>query len=431
MTDELATIEQLIAAGDDQAAFARLRGRFGWPSGKTIAEGELPRWLALVGELASRRGADALAGLATDAVRDPDSPDRLYDLGYALIDARAPDLAASVLWRCLALVGNSEEVVCELVSALESALAYPDAFALLAEQAALRDHSFLCRYLYAFNAAMTGRLDIARETLPVLDPDSPEAEGMALTIAGMVARADRVAGVCALDAGDLRGWHFVLNGCLLLHQSPHGFPEPMHGRFAWLADSMARVATGLDRLASLVRGRGLPCIYAPPGRSHEILARAAGARLELPVMPWPAIGTPAPGLIVMYDLAELDPADVARLVPRRADQILFAHASPWTQDSPVAPDVTTLLYQTIVPPWGESTVFDPDTQEFKTVAADDRALDAIAAELAVSPGLDREELVADVPAHWSALVAHAWPPPETGMRARAWAGGPVPSSRFT
>src|SRR5206468_5669170 len=131
---------------------------------------ELPRWLALVVQLATRRGAQPLAELAGAAVRDPDSPDRLYDLGYALIDAGAPAIAAAVLWHCLALVGDSEEVVCELVSALESALAYPDAVALLEARAELRARSFLCRYLYAFNAAMSGRLDVTRAMVAELDP---------------------------------------------------------------------------------------------------------------------------------------------------------------------------------------------------------------------------------------------------------------------
>src|SRR4030095_8380430 len=126
--------------------------------------------LELVGKLAARRGAQPLADLAGAAVRDPDSPDRLYDLGYALIDAGAPAVAATVLWRCLALVGDSEEVVCELVSALESALAYDDACSVLQEHAALRARSFLCRYLYAFNATMIGRLEILRETMPLLAP---------------------------------------------------------------------------------------------------------------------------------------------------------------------------------------------------------------------------------------------------------------------
>ena len=426
----IAAIEHLIAAGEDGAAFARLRDGLGWPAGKAIEAAALPRWLAAVAELAHRRGAGELAQLATEAVRDPDSPDRLYELGYAMIDAGAPDLAAPVLWRCLALVGDSEEVVCELASALESALAYADAFAILGEHAALRARSFLCRYLHAFNAAMAGRLDVTREALPGLQPDSDEAEVMAGTIAAIVARADRVAGACPLDARDLRGWHYVLSGSLLGHQSPYGFDEPMHGRYAWLADSLPRVASGLDRLASLVRDRDLPCVYAPPGRSHEIVARAAAAKLALPLAPWPAVGVPAPGLVVLYDLADLAPADVERIAPRRPEQVVYAHASPWTHDCPVAPDVTTLLYQTLVPPWGESTIIDPQTREVRTAAADERASELVAEELVASGGLDEAELVADEPARWEALVARAWPPPAGGRRSRLRAGGPVPSSRF-
>src|SRR5438105_4168415 len=287
--DEAGAIEEAIASGNDQAAFDRLRARLGWPTGRSIAAAELPRWMNLIAELANRRGAPPPAAIAAHAVRDPDSPDRLYDLGYALIDAGAPAIAATVLWRCLALVGESEDVVCELVSALESALAYDDALAILVQHPGLRAHSFLCRYLYAFNAAMTGRLELTREVLPQLDPDSTETEHMAGTIAGIVARADHVAGACPLDARDLRGWHYVLTGGVLVHQSPYGFDEPMHGRYAWLADSIARVATGLDRLAELVRGLELPCVYPAPGRSSEILARAASARLGLPFAPWPAI----------------------------------------------------------------------------------------------------------------------------------------------
>ena len=428
MTDP-AAISALIAVGDDRGAFDQLREGLGWPSGKAIPAADLPRWLELVAELAARRGAEPLAELARAAVRDPDSPDRLYDLGYGLIDAGAPAIAAAVLWRCLALVGDSEEVVCELVSALESALAYPDAVAVLEDRAALRARSFLCRYLYAYNAAMAGRLDLTRAVLPDLEPDSEETAGLRDTIRGICERADRVAGVCPLDGRDLRGWHYVLTGGLIIHQSPYGFDEPMHGRYAWLADSLPRVATGLERLAALVGPLALPCVYAPPGRDHEIVAHAASLRLGIPVAPWPAVGVPAPGLVVMYDLAQLPVGDVARLVHRRPDQIVFAHASPWTRDSPIAPDVTTLLYQALVPPWAAHTIVNPETQEISESPADDRSVLDIATELAGIAGLDAEELVADEPARWGALIARVWPPPP-GPRTRLWAGGPVPSSRF-
>jgi hypothetical protein len=427
MRDDVTAIAALIASGDDQAAFAQLRGRLAWPSGKDLDE--LPAWLGLLAELAARRGAPALAEIASNAHRDPDSPDRLYELGYALIDAGAPAIAASVLWRCLALVGDSEEVVCELVSALESALAYRDAFAILEEHAALRARSFLCAYLYAFNGAMSGRLDLAREARTQLVADSPETEAMVHTIASIIERADRVAGIATLDARDLRGWHYVLTGGLLIHQSPYGFDEPMHGRYAWLNDSLARIATGFDRLAPLVRAIQIPCVYAPPGRDHEIVARAAATRLGLPLAEWPAVGVPAPGLVVLYDLADLPAADLPRLIQRRPDQILFAHASPWTSDSPIAPDVTTLLYQSLVPPWGQSAIVDPQTYEVTPAAPDPRPTEVIAAELAASPSLSGEELDADQAERWEALALATWPP-SPGLRSRLWAGGPVPSNRF-
>jgi len=408
--DELAAIKALITSGDDRAAFARVRARLGWPRGKELTD--VAAWLDVLGRLAAGRGAGELADVAAAAVRDPDSPDHLYDLGYALIDAGAPSIAASVLWRCLSLVGDSEEVVCELVSALESALAYNDAFAILEQHASLRNSSFLCEYLYAFNAAMTGRLDTTRSVLARLTPDSPETESMKATITAITERADRIAAVTSLDARDLRGWQYVLTGTLLAHQSPYGFEEPMHGRYAWLQDSIGRVATGISRLAPLVRSLHIPCVYAPPGRNHEILSRAVSRMIDLPIAPWPAVGVPAPGLVVVYDLAELPAADVQRLQQRKADQIVYAHASPWTQDFPLAPDVTTVLYQIIAAPWDA-----------------ERNIDDLVAEIVASPGLDTEETSADDVTRWAVLCEKAWPP-LPGQRARLWAGGPVPSNRF-
>ncbi|MBV8756723.1 MAG: hypothetical protein JO257_05600 [Deltaproteobacteria bacterium] len=387
---------------DDLAAITR---HIGWPAGRDV---DLMPWLARLGAIAAERGAVQLAELTEATVRDPDSPDRLYELGYALIDAGAPQIAASVLWRCLALVGDSEEVVCELVSALESALAYRDAFAILEQHTALRARSFLCQYLYAFNAAMAGRLDTTRAALAELHADSPETERMTQVIAAIVERADRIAG--PLGIHDLRGWQYVLSGTLVLHQSPYGYDDPMHGRYAWLQDGLPGIAFGLDRAASLVRGA--PCVYAPEGRGHGIVATALARLLGVEVAPWPAVGVPAPGVVAVHDLAELAPGDAARLVERRPDQIVFAHAAPWTTDSPIAPELVTLLYQSLVPPW-----------------TDDRSDDELVDALVTGPRFDPDELAADEPARFASLVERAWPP-QPGPRSRLWAGGPVPSNRF-
>src|SRR5512143_3104260 len=168
--EEIARGLALVEAGDARSALALIRAQLGWPRGREVTD--LASWMRLLVDVAAKLGAVSLSEVAGAAVREPDSPDRLYDLGYALIDAGAPSIAAGVLWHCLKLVGDSEEVVCELVSALESALAYNDAFAILEQLSALRSRSFLCEYLYAFNAAMTGRLDTTRAVLARLVPDS-------------------------------------------------------------------------------------------------------------------------------------------------------------------------------------------------------------------------------------------------------------------
>jgi cytochrome c-type biogenesis protein CcmH/NrfG len=411
--DPTAGVRDAIARGDDDDAFRHLRRAIGWPHGRALSASELAPYATLLAALAERRDATELAQLAAAVAADPEGPDRLYDLGYALIDAGAPTIAASLLARALELVPDSEEIVCELTSALESSLLYADACALLARHAELRARSFLCRYLYAFNAAMSGQLAITRDVLPALAPDSPESGTMQAAIAAIVERAARL----GADPGprDLRGWHYVLSGGVLLHVSPYGFETPMHGRYAWLHDSMARVATGLERLCALIGELPAPppCVYAPPGRDHEIVAHALAAKLHVAVAPWPAIGVPAPGLVAIYDLATLAPAEAVRLVPRKPDQLVFAHAARWTADGPVAPDVTTLLHQQLVPPWND----------------DVRPAEVIAAELAAAPGLDDDERAADDPQHDAAVVSRAWPP-AAGVRARWWAGGPVPSNKF-
>jgi hypothetical protein len=405
MADDVAAGEALLAAGDARGALAHMRQCLAWPRGREV--GELPRWLRLLRDVSAALSLDELVEVASEAVRDPDSPDKLYDLGYSLIDAGAPSIAASVLWHCLKLVGESEEVVCELVSALESALAYHDAYAILEQHAALRSRSFLCEYLFAFNAAMSGKLDVTRAVYARLVPESPEMDAMLGTIKGIVDRADQIE---PRDAHDLRGWQYVLTGTLHAHQSPYGFDEPMHGRYAWLQDSIARIKTGLDRVVPLARAIAAPCVYALPGRASEMVAGALATLLDLPLAPWPAIGIPE-GVIVGYDLAAIPADALGRLSQRKPGQLFFAHASPWTRDGAVAPDVTTLVYESIVEP------------------ADEGTAEEVAAAIVASRGLDTEELACDEPDRWDLLARSAWPA-LPGQRARFWAGGPVRSNRF-
>lgn len=419
-----------LAAGDPEAAFREFRWTLWYP--RTVPVDELVDGLDVIARIFAAMGHRELAERAAHSSIDSLDPDGLYQLGYQLVEEGLPAIASTVLSRCLELVPGSEEVVTELVSALERQLAYADARRVLEANPGLLETSFLCRYLRAFNAAMSGDLAVVREAVGTLAPREAVHETMALRISSIVARADRAteAGF-ALDTVDLRGWHYVLGGGMLGHLSPHGFDEGMHGRYAWVQDTLAMVKMGLSRLKAVLGAWGVapPCVYAPSGRDHEVLAEAAARVLGIERMPWPSVGVPAPGLVVVYDLANVERKDLERLLERRDGQVLYAHATGWTEDGAIGADVTTVLHQSIVTPWEPQLVIDPATGQAKTGEADPRSVEELGSAVAASADMRDEDVARDDLAGLERLAKVAGRP-EPGRRERAWAGGPVGSNRF-
>jgi hypothetical protein len=419
-----------LAAGDAAAAFREFRWTLWYP--RTVAPDELADALGVLARIFVAMGYRELAERAAHVSVTPLEPDGLYELGYQLIEEGLPAIASTVLTRCLALAPGTEQVITELVASLERNLAYGDARRVLEAQPALLDESFLCRYLHAFNAVMSGELAAARADLPRLIAVEDVEDVMVDRISGMVGRADRAAGAGArLDGKDLRGWHYVISGGVLAHLSPHGFDEGMHGRYAWLQDSHALVRLGLERLraALAVWDADVPCVYAPPGRDHEIVGEAAARLLGLPRAPWPAVGLPAPGLVVAYDLVSLGRREIEQLLERRPGQVLFAHVTPWTEDTVIAADVTTLLGQRVVPAWESQLVFDHASGKAAPGATDERDAAAIGAAIAAADPLPSEDRTLDDEPGFLALARAAGLAVGT-RRERGWAGGPVSSNRF-
>lgn len=419
-----------LAAGDAEAAFREFRWTLWYP--RTVPTDELVDGLGVLSRIFVAMGHRELAERAAHSSVDALDPDGLYQLGYQLVEEGLPALAATVLARCLELVPGSEEVVTELVSALERQLAYSDARRVLESNPGLLESSFLCRYLRAFNAAMSGDLPAVRAAVGTLAPREAVHEIMAQRIASIVARADHATEAgCALDTVDLRGWHYVLGSGMLGHLSPHGFDEGMHGRYAWVQDTLPMVKMGLARLRTVLRAWGIepPCVYAPPGRDHEILGEAAARVLGVERMPWPSVGVPAPGLVVVYDLADVERRDLERLLERRVGQILYAHATGWTEDGAIGADVTSVLHQSIVSPWEPQLVIDPTSGQAKTGDADARSVEELGAAIAAAADMRDEDTVRDDVAGLERLAKIAGAP-VPGRRERAWAGGPVGSNRF-
>jgi hypothetical protein len=418
-----------LHGGDAEGAWREVRALVSYP--RLVPVAELEDALAVLGPIFAALGARALAERVAEASVAPADVERLYALGYQLIEDGLPPLAVTVLARGVELAPDSEALVTELVAALESQLAYRDAARVLAARPALVDGSFLCRYLLVFDSIMSGDLATAREVVPRLVPAEHAQERMAARVQAMIARADRATALAPLGDRDLRGWHEVITGGLLLHRSPYGFDEPMHGRYAWLQDSWSLCRHGLERLRAVLAAWDWqpPCVYAPPGREHEALAAAAATILGVPQAPWPAVGAPAPGLVVAYDLASLDVRELERLAQRRRDQLLHAHVTVWTEDTPIAAETTTLLAQRVVPPWGRQLSIDPATGQARESADDPRDADALAAAIVGAPvAADDEVAVDDLPG-LLALARRAGRP-EPGPRERGWAGSPVPSNRF-
>ncbi|MEZ4402276.1 MAG: hypothetical protein R3B06_19785 [Kofleriaceae bacterium] len=413
-----AAAEAALASGDAGAAFAHLRGSVTHPA--RLAAADVVPTVGLLARIFAALDAPELARAAAHCADAPDDVDGLYDLGYHLIEDGLPGIAAVVLTWCHALAPGVEHVVTELCAALEADLAYGAARAVLDGEPALVAGSFLCRYLLAFNAAMSGDVAAARDQLPALVPGEPDQVAMRARIAALVARADALAGVTPLDGDDLRGWHAVVTGGILLHRSPFGL-EHMRGRYALCGDTWSLVAGGLDGLRRLLTiwDFAPPCVYAPPGRDHQALGLAAAAALGVPLAPWPEVGAPAPGLVVVYDLTTVAPADLERVVERRAEQLLFAHACAWTEDARVAPDVVTLLYQVLIPPWGGGVPSLPGPVDARPAEA--LAADIGAATVEPEPAEERAAVEA---------LARAIGRPGPGRRERSWAGGPVLSNRF-
>jgi hypothetical protein len=395
---------------------------------RTQAEGAAPAEVAAVlGRAAGVMEFTNLAEAAEAVVCSPGDPQALYDLGYACVDRGVADIAVPVLRAALEVAPGQRAIVTELAAALEQGHRYAEAVAMLqANDRHLED--WPDRYLIAFNSIMAGDVATARAVVDRLSTPDGDWAPARQRLAGMLSRADTVPG--PLDHRALRAWHYVLNGGLLAHISPYGYDEPMHGRYAYVQDSLAGCRRTIDRLGLVLRSTGLsPVGVSPlPDRASTILSLATASVLGLSVLPWQE-GRPDT-IVVAYNLGADGPPP-RLLTERTAGSILVEHATSWTDCGPVAPDVTGLLFQTIVAPWDERTSSDPQNGAPTTKPADARAAEEIAEEIAatvadvseLAPGDGDDDL-----ASFARAVHGSWP--AAGQRGPLWSPGPVPSAYF-
>lgn len=390
-----------------EQAWARLRQlRDTGPSGWEVPDRAwLAGWLAELAECLAALQAARTSEAARAAAAHPGDARSLFEAGWELIDVGLAAWAVGPLALADATAPGQAEVVYELAVALEAAYRPDEAVRLLDANVDLVAADPELRYQLAQATAMCGDMERLRALVPGVPADGATA-GLREVLDGLVARFDALSSACRLDDTDLRGWHAVLTGGLLLVRAP-GEAEGMSGRFAWTWESAEQLATVLDRLdmALAVAWMRKPThVLADGGRDDLVLAHTAAARYRVPVVPLDADRPQGLGLLAVWSW-EMTPQRLALLTGAGSDQVLgFGYWLEWTRASWPAPDVVGVLAQHAQPPWGEGIRLaswpaapggpEPTRPpETVTVPADDREAAVLAAELAavpVPPGQDEE-----------------------------------------
>lgn len=436
--DEIkATALAALANDEKDIAFQTLHSALQY--GSKVVTGDTETFadaMTLFTRISQQFGNEEFTAKASGVAQQPEDVQSLYDLGYALYEESLFGFAASVLARADKLAPGQPGIVSELVCALESDNRNEEAVRIIREYPNLAEEHYLFAYLLSFNGLMAGDLASARSAAKTLSGlETEEAHPfMTARIVDILARADKLDGVCPLDAHDLRGWHYVISGSILTELSPHGYPAPMSGRYAYLQDTIENCKQGLVQLQEIIAAKNLQPerVYALPGRDSGILAIAAGELFNLPVQPWPKDGSERPAIIVAYDLGEVD-IDPASIAQHRPGQLLYSHAVQWTFALPIAPDVTSVLHQMLIAPWGSQSSFDHETQQIKSSEPDTRDATTIAGDIVATTAEPAEPTASDeAPPALTAdfLAAIGEFPPSSSAREQIWTCSPVKSNKF-
>jgi hypothetical protein len=433
-----ATTLAALAKDEKDIAFQTLRSALQYGSDTMTGETEsFADAMTVFTRVTQQFGNEEFASKVQTVAEKPEDVQSLYDLGYALYEESLFGIAASVLARADKIAPGEPGIVSELVCALESEGLNREAVRVLNRYPNLASEHYLFSYLLAFNSLMAGDLAASRaaaESLPGLETEDAHPF-MTARITELLNRAKKVESVCPLDGNDLRGWHYVISGSILTMLSPHGYPSPMNGRYAYLQDTVENCKQGLENLQRIISAKGMQpeCIYALPGRDSGILAIAASKMFDLPVQPWPEGGSDLSAIIVAYDLGEVDinPESIAQ---HRPGQLLYSHAVQWTFALPIAPDVTTLLHQMLIAPWESRTGFDAETNQITTSEADTRdattiAGDIVAATIETQEATPADEAPPSLTTEFLAAIGQF--PATTSAREQIWTCSPVKSSKFS
>lgn len=430
-------------AGDPQAAYATLRGVLRYPGPD---EEHFVRAVEVFADISAVLGAPKFRDLAMAIAKRPKAGPSLYALGTGMLDQGQPGVAATFLARVNKMGPGNLSVVMPLVGCFAQMGNYRESVDLLKESG-LAEEDIGAATALALHLVMVGELKESTRLVeslrsPELDEESRDWLN---SISAMHLRAAAIGEERTTGDHTLTAWHAVLNGGILLHESPFGYDDgAMNGRYAFVQDEPALMNEGITRVAEALKltERKVKSIVPFPDRASQILAIAASEMLELPLKQWPAWGTPKDALVVAWSLDAISdsPDDAKRMetMARHArGQLLWSHACNWTAPLGFTPDLSTFLYQEVTHPWtGGAFDSDPDTGETTTREPDPRS-NAILAKEIVNAKIEHPS-AAD-PMLLERLIGALHSIPEgiqlgarrdRGERLMQQLGSPVPSARF-
>ncbi|MEW6743294.1 MAG: hypothetical protein AB1486_11100 [Planctomycetota bacterium] len=304
------------------------------------------RLATMLGDLDLSRHFEKLSRSLHDA-------EAYYDLGYYLTGAGRPDLAAVFLGQCLELEPYQDLVRHELGYALFRARRFPAALSWLRD--AWRSTSLSPAESTESGLLLVECLLYAREPLEagqVLDTLTQEAalsdeqRRRCDALGRLLGRArflpsDREA--------DLRDWHFVQHGGVLLRLvGAHETKGAAGGRCLEASPGYAFTAAVLKLGAHLlVDLERVPERVLAASDSSVPLAAVVAHLLGRPAAPFRETDD---GLLVVRSLAELGPRQ-RDLVAHRDGQSLFAFCLDWRTDSPILPDIVGIMARHLSLPW--------------------------------------------------------------------------------
>lgn len=351
------------------------------------------------------KGAEILESLA----EDPEEPNRLYLAGFHLITMGRPDVAKSFLEACLRKVGSHPDVLYELGFCHFRDGNYTRAVNLLKKAVPnlTPERAVGAELLLIENLLYAGSIE---EGLNLLERAGEEYRswGRGDSVQALELMYARYRKIDSPQPWDLRTWHYVRHGSLLLSQSKRGKPS---GIFDALSMNYLAVAGMLRILKSIVEGLEIRLNHLLHlDRSSRILALALGRLLDKPVLAWKD-RSDADAMLVIPDMTALETA--AELpIDREVCTTIFCFQVFPLQQYALLPEIVGLLANRFRFPWEERVEIinrEKGSPQARNVPADPRDPEAIATEIVEAAQLLPEydqapELISFYQAHRDLLL---------------------------